>query len=70
LLEPYGAAKSRTAIAKRLPHVNRGRRNAHESHVGGGFGIRGELYPEDLLVLVAAMRFKRPVNGSRIGANT
>ena len=23
-----------------------------------GFGIRGELYPEDLLVLVAAMRFQ------------
>jgi CO/xanthine dehydrogenase Mo-binding subunit len=30
------------------------------SHVGGGFGIRGELY-RDLLVLVAAMRFERPV---------
>jgi CO/xanthine dehydrogenase Mo-binding subunit len=32
-----------------------------ESHVGGGFGIRGELYPEDVLVCVAAMRFERPV---------
>jgi len=32
-----------------------------ESHVGGGFGIRGELYPEDILVCVAAMRFERPV---------
>src|SRR3954469_4011481 len=21
----------------------------HEGHVGGGFGIRGELYPEDVL---------------------
>ena len=33
----------------------------YESHVGGGFGIRGELYPEDVLVCVAAMRFERPV---------
>jgi carbon-monoxide dehydrogenase large subunit/6-hydroxypseudooxynicotine dehydrogenase subunit gamma len=32
-----------------------------ESHVGGGFGIRGELYPEDVLVCVAAMRLDRPV---------
>jgi carbon-monoxide dehydrogenase large subunit/6-hydroxypseudooxynicotine dehydrogenase subunit gamma len=32
-----------------------------ESHVGGGFGIRGELYPEDVLVCVAAMRLGRPV---------
>jgi len=33
----------------------------YESHVGGGFGIRGEIYPEDILVCVAAMRFERPV---------
>ena len=33
----------------------------YESHVGGGFGIRGEIYPEDVLVCVAAMRFDRPV---------
>src|SRR5215472_1496587 len=35
--------------------------HVHESHVGGGFGVRGELYPEDVLVCVAAKRFKRPV---------
>src|SRR5690349_24986976 len=29
--------------------------------LGGGFGIRGELYPEDVLVCVAAMRLGRPV---------
>ena len=29
--------------------------------MGGGFGIRGELYPEDVLVCVAAMRLNRPV---------
>ena len=33
----------------------------YESHVGGGFGIRGEIYPEDVLVCVAAMRLGRPV---------
>jgi CO/xanthine dehydrogenase Mo-binding subunit len=33
----------------------------YEYHVGGGFGIRGELYPEDMLVCVAAMRLERPV---------
>jgi CO/xanthine dehydrogenase Mo-binding subunit len=64
LLELHGAAK--------IPHRNRetlcrmlkrspSALHVHESHVGGGFGIRGELYPEDLLVLVAAMRFCRPV---------
>lgn len=29
--------------------------------VGGAFGVRGELYPEDLLVPLAAMRTGRPV---------
>ena len=64
ILELHGAAK--------IPHRNRetlcrmlGRSpsalHVHESHVGGGFGIRGELYPEDVLVLVAAMRLGRPV---------
>jgi carbon-monoxide dehydrogenase large subunit/6-hydroxypseudooxynicotine dehydrogenase subunit gamma len=33
----------------------------YESHVGGGFGIRGELYPEDVLVCVGALRLDRPV---------
>src|SRR4051794_31772693 len=32
-----------------------------EGHVGGGFGVRGELYPEDVLVCQAALRLKRPV---------
>ena len=64
VLELHGAAK--------VPHWNRdqiarmlGRSPAsvqlYEGHVGGGFGIRGELYPEDLLVCVAALAFGRPV---------
>jgi carbon-monoxide dehydrogenase large subunit len=64
MLEMYGAAK--------VPHWNRdqlakmfGRpslsMNLFEGHVGGGFGIRGELYPEDVLVCLAALRLGRPV---------
>ena len=64
VLELHGAAK--------VPHWNRdniarmlGREpstvHLHESHVGGGFGIRGELYPEDVLVCLAALRLGRPV---------
>jgi aerobic carbon-monoxide dehydrogenase large subunit len=64
VLELYGAAK--------VPHWNRdniarmlGRDPAtvqlFEGHVGGGFGIRGELYPEDVLVCLAALRFGQPV---------
>ncbi|HXG50704.1 MAG TPA: xanthine dehydrogenase family protein molybdopterin-binding subunit [candidate division Zixibacteria bacterium] len=32
-----------------------------ENDVGGGFGIRGELYPEDFLIPFASMRLGRPV---------
>ncbi len=64
MLELHGAAK--------VPHRNKeslvrmldrdpSRLHLFESDVGGGFGIRGELYPEDILVLVAAMRLGRPV---------
>ncbi len=64
VLRLYGAAK--------VPHRNRdtlcrmlGRGTSalhlHELHVGGGFGVRGELYPEDVLALVAARRLRRPI---------
>src|SRR5207302_523377 len=64
VLELHGAAKvphrSRDLLARML---KRAPSSIHvlESHVGGGFGIRGELYPEDVLVCVAAMRLNRPV---------
>ncbi|HEY3187090.1 MAG TPA: molybdopterin cofactor-binding domain-containing protein, partial [Solirubrobacteraceae bacterium] len=32
-----------------------------EMEVGGGFGIRGEFYPEDFLVPWTAMRLRRPI---------
>jgi aerobic carbon-monoxide dehydrogenase large subunit len=64
VLEIYGAAK--------IPHINRralaamlglalDKIHLFEGHVGGGFGIRGELYPEDVLVALAALRLGRPV---------
>ena len=64
VLQLHGAAK--------VPHKNRealarlfGRSlqavHLFEYHVGGGFGVRGEIYPEDILVCLAAMRLGRPV---------
>lgn len=64
VIEMYGAAKvphrTRDQIARLL---GRDINSVHliEGHVGGGFGIRGELYPEDLLVCLAALRLRRPV---------
>ena len=60
----YGAAK--------IPHVNRRilaqllawpeeRVRLVELHVGGGFGARGEFYPEDFLSPWCAIRLERPV---------
>ena len=64
LLELHGAAKVPHRNQELLARMLRLPPSAivvHESHVGGGFGVRGELYPEDVLVCVAAKRFKRPV---------
>ena len=63
-LQLFGAAK--------VPHNNRNfisemlnwpieKIHLFEGHVGGGFGVRGELYPEDVLVCKAAIKFKKPV---------
>lgn len=64
VLELHGAAKvphwNRDTLANML---NRKAESIHlyEGHVGGGFGIRGELYPEDILVCAAALAFRTPV---------
>lgn len=64
ILEMHGAAKvphrTRDLLAKTL---GRSPSSVHlfEGHTGGGFGIRGELYPEDVLVCLAALRLGRPV---------
>jgi aerobic carbon-monoxide dehydrogenase large subunit len=58
--------------AAKVPHYNRDAIAAmlglpraavvlHEGHVGGGFGVRGELYPEDVLVAYGARRTGRAV---------
>jgi carbon-monoxide dehydrogenase large subunit len=64
VLELHGAAKvphkNRESLAKMLGRSPAGM-HLYEGHVGGGFGVRGEIYPEDILVLVAAMRLGRPV---------
>jgi CO/xanthine dehydrogenase Mo-binding subunit len=64
VLAMYGAAKvphwNRDTLAKML-----GRKTESvqlfEGHVGGGFGIRGEIYPEDVIACAAALKFRRPV---------
>jgi len=64
LLELHGAAKVPHRIRDLLALMLRRAPSSihvHESHVGGGFGVRGELYPEDVLVCVAAMRLGRPI---------
>jgi carbon-monoxide dehydrogenase large subunit len=33
----------------------------YDGSIGGGFGVRSELYPEDLLVCLGALRLNRPV---------
>ena len=56
----------------KVPHFNRAvlssllelpehRIHFIEPDVGGGFGIRGEFYPEDFLIPYAAMKLGRPV---------
>lgn len=55
-----------------MPHANRlqladhlgipsGKIRMEETSVGGGFGIRGEYYPEDFLLAWAALKLRRSV---------
>jgi carbon-monoxide dehydrogenase large subunit/6-hydroxypseudooxynicotine dehydrogenase subunit gamma len=64
VLELFGAAKvphwNRDALARMLGRASSSV-HLHEGHTGGGFGVRGELYPEDVLACLAALRLKRPV---------
>ncbi|MEN9775039.1 MAG: 6-hydroxypseudooxynicotine dehydrogenase complex subunit gamma [Pseudomonadota bacterium] len=74
LLAHYDRAKDHLCLygAAKRPHWNRDQLaeifkrppssiDLAENHVGGGFGVRGELYPEDLLVCRAALMLGRPV---------
>jgi carbon-monoxide dehydrogenase large subunit len=73
VLTVYGAAKvphyNRDAISRMLG-LAPGKLQLSEGHVGGGFGIRGELYPEDVLVCAAALRLGRPVKWIETAKNT
>jgi carbon-monoxide dehydrogenase large subunit len=63
-LTVYGAAKvaflNRRVLAKQL-NLPEGAIHMVENDVGGGFGARGEFYPEDFLIPFAARRTGRPV---------
>jgi len=64
ILEMHGAAKvphwNRDTLAQMLGRIAKSVQ-LYEGHVGGGFGIRGEIYPEDVLVCAAALKFRRPI---------
>ncbi|HZM46429.1 MAG TPA: xanthine dehydrogenase family protein molybdopterin-binding subunit [Burkholderiales bacterium] len=64
LLQMYGAAKvphrTRDGIARVLGR-DPAKLHLYEGHVGGGFGVRGEVYPEDALACLGALRLGRPV---------
>jgi carbon-monoxide dehydrogenase large subunit/6-hydroxypseudooxynicotine dehydrogenase subunit gamma len=64
MLRLYGAAKvphrTRDTLCRMLER-SPSALHLHEVHVGGGFGVRGELYPEDVLVCIAAMELRRPI---------
>jgi carbon-monoxide dehydrogenase large subunit len=59
-----GAAKvpfqNRKALAAML-QLPESRVDLLECDVGGGFGVRGDFYPEDFLIPFAAFRFRHPV---------
>lgn len=63
-LEMWGMTKvphfNRRAIAEMLGVEIEGIR-LHQSDAGGGFGVRGELYPEDVLVAYLTLRTRHPV---------
>jgi aerobic carbon-monoxide dehydrogenase large subunit len=64
-LTVWGAAKiphvNRAILARLLGWNDESRVRMIELHVGGGFGARGEFYPEDYLIPFAAIRTGRPV---------
>lgn len=63
-LTVHGACKVPFAIRKQLAvdlQLPESAIDVIESDVGGGFGVRGEYYPEDFLIPFAARHFGRPV---------
>jgi CO/xanthine dehydrogenase Mo-binding subunit len=74
ILASYDTASGRLTVwgPTKVPHANRAvlsqligfpeeRIRFVEPEVGGGFGARGEVYPEDVLIPFLALRLGRPV---------
>ncbi len=65
LLTVWGAAKiphiNKRILAQLLGWKDEDRVRLVELHVGGGFGARGEFYPEDYVIPFCALRTRRPV---------
>jgi CO/xanthine dehydrogenase Mo-binding subunit len=64
LIQLYGAAKVPHRTRDGIAHVlgrDPSRIQLYEGHVGGSFGVRGEVYPEDALACLGALRLGRPV---------
>ncbi len=74
LLAAYDEPAGRLRIwgAAKVPHFNRSvlagmlgwpehRIHLVGTNIGGGFGVRGEFYPEDFLVPIAALSLHRPI---------
>ncbi len=64
-LTVWGAAKiphvNRSILARLLGWSDQSKVRMVELHVGGGFGARGEFYPEDYFIPFAAIRVGKPV---------
>ena len=64
VLELYGISDKQHLKREELSRLlNRPLPGVHlyDGNIGGGFGMRGELYSEDVLAGLAALRLKRPV---------
>ena len=72
IVASYNAGELTVWGATKVPHFNRevlsslldlpeDRMHFIEGDVGGGFGIRGEFYPEDFLVPFAVIKLGRPI---------
>jgi carbon-monoxide dehydrogenase large subunit len=55
---PHGV---RTVLAQAVLHIPETRLRVIAHDVGGGFGMKGDVYPEEALALLAARRCGRPV---------
>jgi carbon-monoxide dehydrogenase large subunit len=55
---PHGA---RSILAQAILHIPESRLRVVAHDVGGGFGMKGDVYPEEALVLLASRQCGRPV---------